>query len=211
MNNIFLASSLCMVDDVIHRYIDLKGKKVACIRNAAKERWWREAWRNKRDMEFFENAGAVTIDIDLEDNIDRAHIRDSVDILFVWWWDTLYLRDLSEQSGLHTSIHDFLQQWWIYMGTSAWSMLACHEVYYPHDGRKTDGLWLFPLCIIPHRWSPIFLEDRENNMQKMNDHGQSYIMLTDIDVIIIDNNTWSVQRSQKHTLEEVYKKVNEMD
>jgi hypothetical protein len=34
-------------------------------------------------MEFFENAGAVTIDINLEDEIDRAHIRDSVDILFV--------------------------------------------------------------------------------------------------------------------------------
>lgn len=211
MNNIFLASSLCMVDDVIHRYVDLKGKKIACIRNAAKERWWKEAWRNKRDMEFFENAGAVTIDIDLEDDIDRTHIRNSVDILFVWWWDTLYLRDLSERSGLHTSIHDFLQQWWIYMGTSAGSMLACNDVYYPHEGRKLNGLWLFPLCLIPHRWSPYFLEDRENNIKKMNNHRQSYIMLTDIDVIIIDSNMRSVQVSQKHTLEEVYEKVNEME
>ena len=45
----------------------------------------------------------------------------------------------------------------------------------------------------------------------MNDHGQSYIMLTDIDVIVVDNNIRSVQRSQLHTLEEVYEKVNKED
>lgn len=97
------------------------------------------------------------------------------------------------------------------MGTSAGSMLACNDVYYPHEGRKLNGLWLFPLCLIPHRWSPYFLEDRENNIKKMNNHRQSYIMLTDIDVIIIDSNMRSVQVSQKHTLEEVYEKVNEME
>lgn len=97
------------------------------------------------------------------------------------------------------------------MGTSAGSMLACNEVHYPHEGRKTVGLRLFPLCVIPHRCSPVFLKDRENNIKKMYNNRQSYIMLTDIDVITIDNGKRSIQRSQKHTLEEVFQEVSEME
>jgi hypothetical protein len=55
------------------------------------------------------------------------------------------------------------------------------------------------------------LEDRENNIKKMNDHGQSYIMLTDIDVIIVHDEQRSIERSKEHTLEEVFQKAKEME
>jgi hypothetical protein len=63
--------------------------------------------------------------------------------------------------------------------------------------------------IIPHRGSPDFLSDRENNIKKMNDHGLSYLLLTDIDVLIIDNNSRTVQRTSDYTLQDVVDKVRQ--
>lgn len=209
--SLFLASSLYAVGDVVNKHINMKWKRVGCIWNAAHERWWKNARWNIWDKKFFEASWSPIIDIDISWSVDWDKVRDTIDILFVGWWDTLYLRDLSEQSWLHTSIRNFLEKWWVYMGTSAGSMLACRDVYYPHEGRKTNGLGLFPICLIPHRWSPAFLEDRENNIKKMNNHGQSYLMLTDIDVIIVHDEQRNIEKSKEHTLEEVFQKAKEME
>ncbi len=200
---LFLASSLCFVSDVISSQIDLSWKTVWCIWNAADADGGKNAERNQRDYEFFIQQWATTIDIDLKSNINLLEILKSIDILFVWWWDTLYLADLAREATLVQYLADFRKKWWVYCGTSAWSMLACNEVFYPHPWRSTQGLELIDIALIPHRSNPSFGWKRQENLSRMYEHRKPYIMLTDIDVLIVTNDQRSIQRSAQHTLDSI--------
>lgn len=200
---LFLASSLCFVSDIISSQIDLSSKTVWCIWNAADEDGDKSAERNQRDYEFFIQHGATTIDIDLKNDINLPEILKTIDILFVWWWDTLYLADLAREAKLSQYLPDFREKWWVYFGTSAWSMLACHEVYYPHPWRNTQGLCLIDIALIPHWSSPSFEWKRQENLSRMYEHRKPYIMLTDIDTLIVNDDQRSIQRSKQHTFESI--------
>jgi peptidase E len=191
------------VSDIVSSQIDLSWKTVWCIWNAADADGGKNAERNQRDHDFFTQHEANIIDIDLKNDINLSEILKTIDILFVWWWDTLYLADLAREAKLAQYLPDFRKKWWIYCGTSAWSMLACNEVYYPHPWRNTQGLWLIDIALIPHRSSPSFKWKRQENLSRMYEHRKPYIMLTDIDVLVVNYNQWSIQRSQQHTFESI--------
>jgi peptidase E len=200
---LFLASSLCFVSDIISSQIDLSWKIIWCIWNAADEDWGKCAERNQWDYEFFMQNKAIVVDIDLRNTINLLEILKTIDILFVWWWDALYLADLTRETKLAQYLPDFRKKWWVYCGTSAWSMLACHEVYYPHPWRNTQGLWLIDIALIPHRSSPSFDREWWDGFHKMYQHQKPYVMLTDIDVLIVNNDQRSIQRSVQHTFESI--------
>lgn len=198
--NLFLASNLAFVWDVVLSHVDLSWKKVWCVRNAATEWWWKNARRNTFDQAFFDDiAGVACLDIDLRWSVDWEDVFSKIDVLFVWWWDTLYLRDLSESSWLHEHIWTFLDEWGIYMWTSAWAMLASKDVYFPHEGRSLAWFWYITPTIIPHRWSLAYRADRDVEVEKIYNHDCSYILLGDTDIIVWDRITYKVCSTQKYT------------
>lgn len=208
---LFLASSLCFVSDIVSSHIDLLWKTIWCIWNAADADGAKDAERNQRDLEFFESQWSTILDIDLKNDISLPEILQTIDILFVWWWDTLYLADLAREVQLAQYLPEFWEKWWVYIGTSAWSMLACHEVYYPHTWRSTQGLELIDVALIPHWSSPSFDREYWDGFRKMYQHRKPYVTLTDIDVLIVNDDQRSIQRSTQHTLDKIFTKVEQMD
>jgi hypothetical protein len=54
---------------------------------------------------------------------------------------------------------------------------------------------------VPHRSSPSFDREWWDGFRKMYQHQKPYIMLTDIDVLIVNDDQRSIQRSTEHTFE----------
>jgi len=200
---LFLASSLCFVSDIITKHIELSWKTVGCIWNAADDDGGKNAEWNQRDAQFFESQWAIILDIDLKEISNVGELMMQSDILFVWWWDILYLADLAREVQLVNYLLQFWEKWWIYCGTSAGSMLACNEVCYPHPWRNTQWLELIDVTIIPHWSSPSFDREYWDGFHRIYKHPKPYITLTDIDVMIVEDNQRTIQRSTQHTLQSI--------
>lgn len=205
---LFLASYAYFVWDIIAKDVNLHWKKVWCIRNAAADRWGKSARWNIWDIEFFDSHWAVLIDIDISQAwLDLDAVLSDIDILFVGWWNT---RDLAE---LFLPYKDllcrYIQDWLIYIWTSAGAMVVCTQAFYPVMWKVSSGLGLCDISIVPHRWSLWFRENEDNGVLLMSAQWTSSIMLTDIDMICIDWDSMKIKRSQKYTLEDIEKKVAE--
>ena len=128
---LFLASSLCFVGDIIKKYTTLKWQKIWCIYNAAIEWGRKDARWNVLDTEFFHKEWANTIDIDLtQDNLEEKFRE--CDSIFVGGGDILYIAELARKHNLKKYVDMIFEKWWAYFSTSAGSMLACQETFYPH-------------------------------------------------------------------------------
>jgi len=201
---LFLASTLCLVDDIVAKHYDISGKKVGCIFNAAKEWWGKEAFWNKRDIAYFEKNGCELIEIDIENTNQVTHfLFDSIDVLFVWGGATWYLTSLVKDWWFDTSIQTFLDRWWVYMWTSAGSMLCCESVYDAEEKLHIEWLGLVWAAIIPHWWWKEFHSYRLENFDAMYYHKCPYVMLTDLDVLVVDAYAQSIETSEIHTYEEL--------
>lgn len=206
---LFLASSLCFVSDVIFEHISLEWKSVWCIRNAATQWWGKDAYWNVWDRDFFLENWAELMDIDLEEleHGTISSIIDSVDILFCWWGDTVKLARLLEQQGVRDILEKNDTRGLVYMWTSAGAMVASDMIHYKHEWNYQQWLWLIDMNIIPHRSSPSFKHDRIEWGSEFYDFPYPSLLLTDIDVLVAEDRKYTIERSKKHTLEEVFAKV----
>lgn len=208
---LYLASSLCFVSDVIEANESLEWKKVWCIWNWAKQRGWKNAWRNQRDLKFFEKNKCTILDIDISKHTESSltEILKEIDIIFVWWWDTEYLATLITANNLERCIKRAVEQWLVYMWTSAWSMIASTEMHYNDWAKRLQWIWLTELNVIPH-WNQLWHKKHWlDQMDIIYSFEYPSILLNDITVIISDWSNFSLHKSKNHTLESVIEKINE--
>jgi peptidase E len=209
---VYLTSSLFCVIEAIQSHCFLTWKKIWCIWNASDHKWWAETYRNKLDRSSMEDKGAQCVDIDLRDWMEHvSELLEKVDMMFVWWWDTFYLAGLVKEQWLKAILRDFVVKWGIYIGQSAWSMLACDTVYFEKEGMVNEGLWFVDFSLIPHRGSSKFLDRRAAMFEDLYHHDTPYVLLTDRDFVYVHDDGFELIRDDTRTKKEIESEIERLE
>ncbi len=202
---LFLASSLNTMSKQLLEYVwPLQWKKIACCLNPVDKRvekeWSLPVW-TQEDLTMLETVWAELIPLDLKEW--RAHIHEvleSVDWVFVCWWETHYLLQTARENIFHQLIKEFLQDPnHFYCSTSAWSCrLWSHIREYNAIEEVIDVIpwenWL-PCMIIPHRSRDTEWSRKRylwTSIEKVYNAGCATLCITDNQAILFDWNTFTI-------------------
>ncbi len=173
-------------------------KKIWLILNAADMYTSRE--RIVETEELIHWLWASVIDIDLRNISTKKfkQILNTLDILFINWWNWFYLKKLLDESDLWDTLlkHDYPNL--IYIWSSAWAVIMWWDMWWVlfldkwnESSKSTSIEWyaIVPYCIIPHRWREKY--EHVFNETFMNNYSYTkapLLLMHDSKVLVISHN-----------------------
>lgn len=173
-------------------------KKLWIILNAADLHTQRD--RVDATVELIESLSCEVMPIDLR-NISSSQLEsilDDLDILFVNWWNMLYLKRLIIHRWLYNAFMTLSQRSGLtYIGSSAGSVIMWQDIWWSVLLDKNEFLdkledlswfWVVPYSIIPHRWREKYTDVfHEKFMESNFNFGACPLLLmNDSQIIIVD-------------------------
>lgn len=89
------------------------------------------------------------------------------------------------------------------MSTSAGSMIASKYMYHIKDKKSVSWLGLFDFQIIPHRGRDTHKKYWMSQISDMYAFQLPVLLLSDRDMVLLDNDTMRIEQSQKYSRDDV--------
>jgi dipeptidase E len=139
----------------------LSDLKVLCICTAAYGQGeWNYDWMYDQDLNPLKSLWLQIEEYDIADKTEEEVRRASedVDLIVVTGWDVYYLLKHMRVCNFGSLIKEKIEQWVMYLWTSAWAIVCCPDVDYiapmdnPHKSWLITFEWmnLVPFKIVPH-------------------------------------------------------------
>lgn len=204
---IILTSEFHRVADKLLQQWYLNEKKVAFIQNATDARCdaGEVVHRVEAPKEWYRNNGFQfdIIDLRITQGDKLKETLQHYGYLHIHGWDNAYLYTVCKDSWLFSIIHTLLEKWLVYIGSSAWSLIAWPNTTYSIVTSTTfqselsreklesmDFSWfqLHPFYLIPHTGKSDRFQMNIDRLQYCQEHKLSpYLTLADHQAIVLEN------------------------
>ena len=200
MKKLFLTSAANQVLDAFVEYIGCPPMEctIAFIPTAwdlYEDKYFIERDRNKL-LELWFPVVDINIAGKTEDWLSKE--LEGVDAIFVAGGNTFYLLEKSIESGFINIVRKFVDEGKWYIGSSAWSVIACPSIEYissidsPNKWpnlNSFDAFHLIDISILPHFDNPKFKAKIDAILQKYPDVKDRSVTLQDNQALIVDGET----------------------
>lgn len=203
MKKLFLAS---VVGIVIDNLIGILPKppnqtKVAFIPTAANPYGFK--WFLSDDLTALKNNGFDFKQVDIANKTEQELLEElgNIDVLLVGGGNTFYLLQEAKKSGFDRVVRKLLQKGVVYAGSSAGAILACPTIEPAKefddpkeapDLKSFEGLELVNFIILAHFDESKNKDEYKNVVKKYKKLGYKFILLTDNQAIIVNDDKYEI-------------------